>query len=753
MKGSWRDRPTASWFQRLWRPWVSLNPFRGRGRQINEPRTVGIRDLVASPEEVRARPERRWRIIGGFFSLLLVLLMVRLFMLQVLEHNASVATVNSNSLHEATIPASRGLIVDRTGTPMVTNITTTEVLLSRQQAYLNPSVIGALATVTGQSVKTIQGDLTNQQYDPYQPAPVMTSAPASVVQFIKLHPGEFPGVSVQSVAQRSYPFGGQTASQLLGYVGPITGAEIAANPGAGYTTNSLFGKTGIENYYQQYLRGVAGTTTIEVSAQGSILGDVQKTPPRQGDTVVLNIDAKLQKALDGYLASDITALRHTVDPTTGVVPAALNGAAIVMNVNNGAVLAMSSYPSFNLNSFVNGLSQSTLNSLLSQGSFTNYPIQGLYTPGSTFKMVTATTQLQTGVFPATQLVNDTGYYTVPGCLQGAHGCVFHDDLGQGAGLVDLPMALTVSSDYYFYQLGYLFWSQQSKYGQTPIQNVAHEYGLDQYSNIDLPNEVQGRVDSPTVRLALHKAAPKAFPNTSWYTGDNIEMAFGQGSTAITPIGLADAYATFANGGTRYAPEVAAAVVSPTGKVVVRYGPRVLGHVSLPPSVRDPILQGLEGVVQNPRGTAYGTFQQYGTFSQSAFPVAGKTGTASTGYGPNGKHLEPNSLFVGFAPANNPQYVVICAIAQGGYGSQAAAPVVAKAFDYLYHHPPQPVVLTVKNQVAPVTTTTTSTTTTTTTTTTSSTTPVTTTTTPVTTTTATTTTSSTNPPPTTTNKSG
>ena len=704
MKGSWRDRPTASWFQRLWRPWVSLNPFRGRGRQINEPRPVGIRDLVASPEEVQARPERRWRIIGGFFSLLLILLIGRLFMLQILEHSASVATVRSNSLHVATIPASRGLIVDRSGNPLVTNVTTTEILLSRQQAYLNPSVIGALATLTHQSVVQVQSDLTNVQYDPYQPAPVMTNAPTPVVQFIKLHPGEFPGVSVQGVTQRSYPLGGNTASQLLGYVGPITGAEMAANPTFNYTTNSTYGKTGIENFYEQYLRGIAGTSTIEVSAQGNILGAVQKTAPQQGDSVILNVDGGLQKALDGYLASDIALVRHTPDPTNGVLPPALNGAALVMDVTTGAVLAMSSYPSFNLSSFVNGLSETTFKGLLNEGAFSNYPIQGLYTPGSTFKMISATAQMQTGVFPATQLVDDTGYFKVPGCLQGAHGCVFHDDQGQGAGLVNLPTAITVSSDYYFYQLGYLFWSQQAKYGETPIQNVAHQYGLDQYTNIDLPNEVQGRVDSPTVRIALHKAAPLAFPNDTWYTGDNIEMAFGQGSTAITPVALADAYATFANGGTRYAPEVAAAVVSPSGKVVVRYGPRVLDHVSLPPAVRDPILQGLEGVVQNPSGTAYGTFQHYATFSEAAFPVAGKTGTASTGYYPNGKPLEPNSLFVGFAPANNPKYVIVCAIAQGGYGADAAAPVVAQAFSYLYHHPVRPLVLTVKSQVAPVTTT-------------------------------------------------
>ena len=699
MRGSWRNRPTASWFQRMWRPWVSLNPFRGRGLQINEPKPVGIRDLVASPEEVESRPERRWRIIGGFFSILLIVLIGRLFMLQIFEHSASVATVNSNSLHVATIPATRGLITDRSGTPLVTNVTTTDVLLSRQQAALDPAVIGSLASVTHQTVAVVQADLTNQQYSPYQPAPVMSNAPASTVQFIKLHPGEFPGVSVQSVAQRSYPFGGSTASQLLGYVGPITGAEMAANPNVNYTTNSTYGKTGIENYYEQYLRGVSGTSTIEVNAFGDILGAAQTTPPQQGDTVILNVDAGLQKALDGYLAADVQSVRHTVDTTTGKIPPALNGAAIVMNVNSGAVLAMSSYPSFNLNSFVNGLSETTFKGLLNEGAFTNYPIQGLYTPGSTFKMISATAQLQTGVFPASQLVNDTGAFTIPGCHGQGVKCVFTDDLGLASGLVNLPTALTVSSDYYFYNLGYLFWSQQAKYGETPIQNVAQQYGLDQYTNIDLPNEVQGRVDSPTVRIALHNAAPKAFPYYQWYTGDNVEMAFGQGATALTPIAQANAYATFANGGTRYAPEVAAAVVNPSGKLVVRYGPRVLGHVSLPPTVRDPILQGLEGVVQSPNGTAYGTFQHYAQFSESVFPVAGKTGTASTG------HQEPTSWFVGFAPANAPKYVVLCVIDQGGYGANAAAPVVAQAFNYLYHHPVQPVVLTPKTQLPPVTTTT------------------------------------------------
>ena len=232
------------------------------------------------------------------------------------------------------------------------------------------------------------------------------------------------------------------------------------------------------------------------------------------------------------------------------------------------------------------------------------------------------------------------------------------------------------------------------YGQTPIQDVATLYGLDNYSNIDLPNESGGRVDSPNVRVTLHNAYPKAFPNTSWYTGDNVEMAFGQGTTAVTPIELANAYATFANGGTRYAPEVAAGIINAHGKVVRRYLPRVQSRMNLPASVRNPILQGLVGVVNNSHGTANGTFKSIATFNMNNFVIAGKTGTAS-----NAPGLSPNSWFVGFGPVPNPKYVVVCVVAEGGYGAEAAAPVVAQAFNYLVAHPIKPVSL--KSNVAAV----------------------------------------------------
>jgi penicillin-binding protein 2 len=198
------------------------------------------------------------------------------------------------------------------------------------------------------------------------------------------------------------------------------------------------------------------------------------------------------------------------------------------------------------------------------------------------------------------------------------------------------------------------------------------------------------VDSQAERVKLHAMAPKAFPNTSWYTGDNIEMAFGQGGTYITPIEQAVAYSTFANGGTRYVPQVAAAVISPTGQVVKKVTPQVAGHVAIAPANYQAMLTGFEGAVNTHGGTAYGIPDLMN------FPggVAGKTGTADTEIG-----KEPTAWFVGWGPtATAAQYVVVCVIDQAGYGATASAPVVGDIFNYLATHPVAPVDITPAQKV-------------------------------------------------------
>ena len=648
-------------------------------------RSVSIADLVPSPDETDARPDFRLVALGGFFAILFGFLVLRLFTLQVVDAQSIKAAATATQVRVVPLEAPRGEITDRSATILVGNQVSQEIVLSRLEASQHPAVVGQVAALTNQTPAQVQAILNNAKYDPYQPAPIQTNASAATIQFLQEHPEQFPGVSVQETTSRTYPQGGTSGTHVLGYVGAISPTQLTENKGKGYSQASAYGQSGIEQFYQSPLRGTNGSQSIEVNAQGQVAGVVSQTNPIPGDTVVLNLDLGLQQTLQTALEQQILADRQSVDKRSGKVPPAPNGAAIVMDPRSGAILAMASYPTYDLTQFVGGITQANLNGILGSGALNNYAISGLYTPGSTFKMITATAALQNGLISAGQYVNDTGTFTVPSCIAGGAGCVFVDDEAGGVGEVNLTGALTASSDYYFYNLGYLFAAQTTKYGKQPIQDVAAQYGLGQASGIDLLGGSVGRVDSAIERQKLHASAPKAFPNTTWYQGDNIEMAFGQGATAVTPLEMAIAYSTFLNGGTRYAPEVAAGLVSSSGELIRQYPPRVTGHVELTPAISDPILQGLLGVVQSPNGTAYDTFKQYAHFNEATFSVGGKTGTAS-----NAPGQEPNSWFVGFGPNPNPQYVVVCVIDQGGYGASAAAPVVAQTFNWLATNPVGPV---------------------------------------------------------------
>jgi len=656
-------------------------------------RNLNVAALVASPEEQPSRPNVRLVVVGLFFLVLLGVMILRLWSLQVIQAKSSAAAVAANQVRTVPVPAPRGVIVDRNERILVGNNVEQQIVLSRHEALVDPGIIGQVAALVGTTPDQVQGDLNSTQYSPYQGVPILTGANAVTVQYLAEHKSAYPGVTVQQTAERTYPQGGTTAPAVLGYVTNINAAELKANRDRGYTDSSVFGQAGLEGEYEKYLAGVPGEDRLSVNVLGNVVGTKRTRDPVEGDTVVTNIDLNLQNTAQNALASAIQSDRNTQDQTTHLYPAATGGAAVVMNVQTGQILALASYPEYDLNEWVGGISPTQFAAIESSGAENDYAIQGEYPPGSTFKLVTATAALQSGIINANTSVDDNGTYTVPNCITaGNAGCIFHDDEAKGAGVVNLVSALTQSDDYYFYNLGYLFYVEQSKYGPTPIQNVAGQYGLGESSGIDLPDEAPGRVDSQAVRKELHKESPTGFPNTSWSEGDNIEMAFGQGGTVVTPIEEAEAYATFANGGTRYQPQIAAAIVNPaTDKVVKRFTPKVTGHVDLPPSIYGPILQGLEGVVSDGDGTANATFKQYADFSESRFTVAGKTGTGDVTNGSVTRgDEEPDAWFVGFGPNPNPEYVVVVVIEHGGYGAQAAAPAVANIFNYLVANPIGPV---------------------------------------------------------------
>ena len=650
-------------------------------------KSVSVSSIVGSPEEdvLESRPSLRIRIVGVVVLVLFGVLVLRLWTLQVVEGKTYAAAVTRNEVRVVSVPSPRGEIVDRNDTVLVTNVPQEELLLSRAEVVLNPSIVGKVAALVGQTPAQVEASVTNNQYSPYEPVPVALGVTASTVQYLQTHQSDYPGVTAETVAQRTYPQGGTTGTQILGYVGDITSAYLAKHPNQGYTQGSQIGVAGIEAQYESYLRGVAGRQALSVDAQGNVVGTLSTTAPQIGDTVVLNIDTGLQQWVEQELQQQIGEDRNTFDGIDQRYPAATTGAAIVLNPQNGQVLALASYPSYDLNEWIGGISNANFTALQASGAENDYAIQGLYTPGSTFKLVTATAALQDGLWTPGQYYNDTGSFKIAGCpapgVNNDTGCVLHDNPGDGTGSYNISGALTVSSDSFFYNLGQAFWQNRGTYGDTPIQNQATAYGEGTITGVDLPGEAQGRVDSFLVRAQLHSEAPKAFPYAaSWFTGDNIEMAFGQGETVLTPIEQAVSYATFANGGTRYAPQVASEVVNPmTGKVVQKVEPKVTGHVTISPTNYSAILQGLEGVISNQNGTAYQDFVGF----PSTWNLAGKTGTAS-----NQANQEPNSWFVAFGPNPNPQYLVLAVIGQGGYGASAAAPLVRNIFNYIAANQPQ-----------------------------------------------------------------
>ncbi len=684
---TWVVAMVAGLASRPSRPGQGLSPAKAEKPKV--PRMKARRRLASrifGRPDAAPKPDRRMGVVAIVIAVAFSLLVVRLYYLQVLDVHSFSAIVESNGLRLVQVSPPRGIIYARNSAVLAGDSVAEEVTVSRSTAATDPSVLVRLSALLGVPVSQMKSRLGSVLYSPYEPVPVDQNTSAADVVYLEEHASDFPGVSVAVKTVRQYPYG-STAAHVLGYVSPISDSELKAmqkqDPGQGYSASSQVGQAGIEGQYESYLRGMPGLERLEVNAQGNVVGTSTGTSPVMGDSVVLNLDLGLQQALESDLSGEIALLRKQGYPAT-------SGSGVVMDPQTGAVLAMTSYPTYNPSVWVGGISEAEYQAITSESNgvpLLDRAIAGTYTPGSSFKLATATAALSDNLISPGYTYYDTGSFTIPGCSAGL--CVYHNAAGEALGAIQLPLAISASDDSFFYNLGYMFWVNRGTYGDSPIQNMAQQYGFGALTGIDLPGEQAGQVDSPALRQALHKADPAAYPDPGWYPGDSVEMAFGQGMTLVSPIEMADAYSTFANGGTRYAPEIAAAIVSPEGKVVTRIAPKVMGHVNLPSSIRDPMLAGFEGAVTNPLGTAYGTFLGY---PYSSLPIAGKTGTASEGHNLNA------SWFTGFGPVNNPQYVVSVVINKAGYGANGGAPVVRQIFQYLIGHPVQGVTIPSASQM-------------------------------------------------------
>ena len=407
-----------------------------------------------------------------------------------------------------------------------------------------------------------------------------------------------------------------------------------------------------------------------------MLRTLGQADPEQGYDVQLTIDLDVQRLTEESLAQGLDVARRAWDRDQLKHFVAPAGAVVVLDPRDGSVLAMASNPTYDPAQFVNGISSQVFASLQDPaGHFplTNRAIQGQYAPGSTFKLITAVAGLRSGLITQHTSIDDVGSLRVG-------NRTFRNAGKKAWGRVDLPRAITVSSDVYFYKLGWDFWQARSKYGDE-IQKVAREMGLGVPTGIALPSEVRGRVPDPDVRKRLHDANPKAWPNGKWFGGDNVNLAVGQGETVVTPIQLATAYATFANGGTVYQPRLAARALRQSGQTAINVDPVAVRHIDLSPDVRDPILAGMRGVIAAGEGTAANAFAGF-----SAMAVAGKTGTAQV----LGK--QDTAVFVAVAPVQAPRYVVSVFMEEAGFGGETAAPVARRILSGLAGQPPGPITL-------------------------------------------------------------
>jgi penicillin-binding protein 2 len=621
-------------------------------------------------------PRLRLGVVGIIVISLFAALLARLWYLQVLAAPSYRVQADVNRVRTVYTEAPRGRILDRQGRVIVDNRVSDAIVVSRGELGKHSAeVLPKLSTLLNVALPDLQRRVDDKRYSQFKPVPVAEDVPKTMIIYIREHQADFPGVSGVQLTERSYP-NGSLAAHLLGWVGEINGGELATLKKKGYREGDSIGKSGIEKVYEDDLRGKPQVERLEVDSKGRVLRPLGTEPAVQGHDVQLTMDLDIQKLAEDSLAQGLQVARGTYDKSSAKRFTAPGGAAVVLDPKDGSVLALASNPTYDPSIFVNGIKPEAFAQLQDPASsfpLNNRALQGQYAPGSTFKLVTSLAALTKGIIDPNFTLDDGGKIKIG-------NRIFKNAGGEANGRVNLTRALTVSSDVFFYNLGNQFWNQRSQFGDA-IQDMARQLGMGKRTGIALPFEANGRIPDPETRKKLHDQNPRAFPNGKWFAGDNVNLAIGQGEMLVTPLQLANAYATFANGGTVWAPRVGASIRNQTGEKLRDIPAQALHKVDIPPQIYGPILQGLEGVTSDPRGTAVGAF---GGFPQSTFPVAGKTGTAQAG------NKQDTSLFVSFAPATDPQYVVGAVMEESGFGASAAAPVTRRILDVLAGRPPKPV---------------------------------------------------------------
>lgn len=608
---------------------------------------------------------------------MLLALSFRLWYLQVLSAPEAAQKVATQSLRTVYDEAPRGRILDRNGEVLVDNKSVLTITYDTKEETNRALVVTRLAWLLNIPQAEIRKKISAAGASPLAPVTIATDVTEEAVIFIRERQVEFPGVSAGYELIREYPHG-SLAAHILGYVGEINESELESRKDRGYHPGDAIGKEGIERYYERQLRGTSGKTVYEINADREITRVVSRTDPVAGNDVQLTIDVGAQLVAEESLAQGILLARATFDgdkvrPRLFKAP---GGAAVVLDPSDGSVIALASFPTFAPSMFSGGISQDAFDALQSDQSapLYNRAVLGLYAPGSTFKLVSAVAGLADGVIrPETQIADPKGYIEIADQK-------YYNAGKKAMGTMSLVPALTQSSDVFFYSIGRDIWEGVG--GDThAVQNVAKSFGFGETTGIELPEPAPpGLVPDDKTRKAQYEANPGAFLTDKWFTGDNTNLAVGQSDLLVSPLQLANAYATFANGGSLFRPHLGGQILKGV-EVVDSVKPQVVSRLNFDPALRDPIVEGLSGVISSRAGTAHGAF---GGFPTDKVSIAGKTGTAQR----EGK--QDTAVFACFLPVEQPRYAISVIVEEAGFGGQTAAPIARRIIDYLVGLPMQPV---------------------------------------------------------------
>ncbi len=606
---------------------------------------------IRNVEADLARFRTRVFAVSVFVLFCFSLLAMRLVYLQVVRHDDLRAQAESNRTSIVPIVPNRGLIVDRNGIVLASNYSAYTLEITPSKTKGLEQTIDDLSQVMEITVRDRRRfkKLLDESKS-FESLPIRTRLTDTEVARFAAQRFRFPGVEIKARLFRSYPYG-ELASHVVGYIGRINQAEKAKieddEDQANYRGTEYIGKLGVEQSFESQLHGVTGVERMETSAGGRAVRKLASNPSTPGNMVVLSIDIKLQKLIE-----DMFGERR--------------GALVALDPKTGEVLAFVSKPTFDSNLFVEGIDQENwamLNESMDK-PLLNRALRGTYPPGSTYKPFMAMAALETGKRSATALINDPGFY-----MFGGHR--FGSPENEKGGIMDMRRAIVESSNVYFYTLA-------NEMGVDAMHDFMKPLGFGQVTGIDIHGEVRGILPSQEWKRKYYKRPEQK----KWFAGETISLGIGQGYNSFTMLQLAQATATLANRGIKHKPQLVIATQDASTRVRTPVQPEPAESLGFKPANVDVVLNAMVGVTQSGTSTR--------VFAGAGYMSGGKTGTAqAVSLGQKEKYnaakmeerQRDHSLYVAFAPAEDPKIALAVIVENAGFGSTSAAPIARRAFDY------------------------------------------------------------------------